>query len=234
MTDNHPFFRRIWRFNAVALAVLAVAGLLAGILSVGLVAYDTLLRTRTTAPAAQVNNSNSGSQSANAEIKTFGGAFTRIRNTEIAWSPVWQTERRRAGYISKKSTPTRNYLFHDLTTGTTNRLFKTNDQLILNHHVLPKPGRLAPSMILLEVVREDTSGDGYLTSSDDITLVAVRLDGQEHRNLATGIKTVTSDVHFSPTSTTLFVEVDEKLKALEIDPQQRRLVRTTELPPLKP
>jgi hypothetical protein len=183
--EMNRFFRYLWNFNAV---VVAVSGLLviAVLTYVVLELYDDLLRPwGTTAVVRDKPGQATG------EELSFGGVST---------AKGWHTLRiplqsRRAGpvYGSGKSAPsTRNFLFHDLNTGGSRWLFPTHDQVIADHRPLTvaKGGESEDFVLALyyEIVKDDTNGDGrlgtgHLGAGDRIVIALTLPDGQGYKEV---------------------------------------------------
>ncbi|MBI1384547.1 MAG: hypothetical protein GC150_06530 [Rhizobiales bacterium] len=174
-------FRWIWRFNALAIAGVAVIAGLLGLIALAAVGYD-FLRIRHVEAVARVDPT--GTRAPRLELNNF----TEIGRTDLFWaarSLVQHEERYASG--GKSAWSVRNYVFYDPATGATHELLADDTALVLSatHHYLPgDEAREQPVAILVRLVRRDTNGDGYLSESDVAELAIASPDGRRIVELA--------------------------------------------------
>lgn len=188
------FFRRVWQFNALAIAGVSVFGLLLGAYAL----FETtrhVFRDRTVQTLARVpatGEDRDGAGTVPAEAISFG-RFSKLRGHDIFWAPINSKQSYRLQTYSKHAYSIRNYAFYNATTGENRRLLKSNRAVIASALPLAKdaPDRSSPiTAILYEVIRNDTDSDGALTSRDKRDLVFSKPDGGGAVTAVEGIETL--------------------------------------------
>ncbi|MEZ5853381.1 MAG: hypothetical protein R3D67_01030 [Hyphomicrobiaceae bacterium] len=180
MTANR-FFRLVWRMNALAIAGLCVLGLLLG-------TYALFQVTRhETRPILASGIAPTNPQPS--ERLTIG-AFSWLEPARLLWAPVEDGANYRLGLHSKTASSIRNYVIYDVAQATARYLLSDHSALITDARLLRQRNETPASppppakAILVSLVKSDTNGDGYLTRTDDATLLMAAADGSDVRALA--------------------------------------------------
>lgn len=179
--SRNRFFRRVWQFNALAIAGVSVLGLVLGSYGV----FETVrhvLRDRSIHAAARVPVEDAGEANeaeSPREIISVGH-FSKLHGADVLWAPVTGNQRYRFNVYSKSADSVRNYAFYNPQTGESRRLLGTDRTVISSARplVAEKAGSVPEAIaIIYEIIRKDTDGDGVLTERDQRDLVISRPDG---------------------------------------------------------
>jgi hypothetical protein len=229
--EMNRFFRYLWNFNAV---VVAVSGLLviAVLTYVVYELYDDLLRPW--GPATVVRDRPS---QATGEELSFGGVAT-AKGWHSLRIPM-QSRPAGPGYGSGKAAPsTRNFLFHDLNTGGSRWLFPTHDQVIADHRPLTvAKGGVSEDFVLAlyyEIVKDDTNGDGRLGVGDRIVIALTLPDGQGYREVVGDADRVIGTQAISDDVLIVMFQTAESAYAAKLSLPSFEVLSTTELAALGP
>lgn len=198
MTDSHPFFRLVWRLNA--LAFLGVALVVGSFASYSIASeflrsrshrvVDRGLETPLPAPAER-----GGTPDVPKPVLRVG-QFTRADGA-VFQAPLFEVTGRGGNkYISSVKegggTTVRNTLFFDSESGDVRRLFSDDKGRILDEDLVtrsashwPKSRSLARVYIY---VPTDTNGDGRLDTGDRQRIVVTRPDGSQPIVLAEDVE----------------------------------------------
>ena len=194
---SRRFFHRLWRFNAVVIAAVAVMGLAYGALAGFYIARDVFgtRNVSSIAPVAPVTQDHGrqgeGQQPA---LETLG--FSRLPDAQFMWAAMTSVDRMSQSYYSKEATNTRDYVFYDMQTGAFRRLLGRDDRLIAQMTFLAPPAAETtmaiahkavavddkPVAILVSIVERDSDGDGRLSGKD---LKSVAMSGPSGLGLTT-------------------------------------------------
>ncbi|WP_284260498.1 hypothetical protein [Bradyrhizobium iriomotense] len=184
MGRSDRFFRRVWRFNALAIATVAVLLVLSGLIVVGTIAYDHMRPRRVT------NVVNVGEQDAVSNEFSLGtpGAIAGTPFVEVSLY-------RKQSYGGKWSdNNVVNLLFVNSFTNESRWLFEGAGQLILGSHWMFNRADEARTAVAVGafyvVVDGDTNGDKRLSGNDLVSLAAVAADGTNYRKLIEGIEEI--------------------------------------------
>jgi len=169
--DSHPFFRSVWRFNAVA---LCLAILTAGIATIMNFAHDFVaprVALREVAPAAS-----SGVDARPASVEL--GTFTHLKGTPFMYAYLSRrgAEARSSASSRESAAPPNNIVLYDTRDGSSRNLLTNDQQAILDAKPLPAPyddGRQrGVEALMLEVAHgeTDTTPPTFQNSRTDIIL----------------------------------------------------------------
>ncbi len=185
---SRRFFRRVWQFNAL---VIAVAAILAIVLMCFVIfeVYKSATRTRNASSIVNVDTSDMGDVEVNYRL----GRTEYFSDNEIISFRLLMVQEYDFSYGSTKTTEnTVNYLFFDINLRQNRWLLEGNDQLILQRTDLSNnpDARAEPiAAHLYTLVRNDTNGDGKLTAEDNQILAIARADGSQFTELFTDVAT---------------------------------------------
>ena len=128
---SRRFFQRLWRFNAIVIAAVALMGLGYGALAGYYITRD-MLRTRNVAsiaPAAPAAETSRQPESGPvAHLETL--SFSRLPDLDVMYAAMTSVDRMSVSYYSKEATNTRDYLFYDMKSGAFHRLIGRDDSLV--------------------------------------------------------------------------------------------------------
>jgi hypothetical protein len=232
---SNRFFRLLWRFNALAIAVCGLLGLFVGSIVAVQLARDVfrmpyqardIARTNTEAPAGGANG---------VQEKLSVSSFSRINGTHVLWAPVTVDQTYDYRYSSKEAASTRNYVLYDTATGTTRSLLDNNRQIVLEARELRRPesDMKAPlEALFFALVENDSNGDGLLTSTDKISIALCRPDGQGLTKIGKAIGRTIGEL-VSDDGRTLIVMQDDNghITATHIDLPSFKVTKTDNVRP---
>lgn len=182
---SNRFFRTLWRFNALAIAVCGLLGIFIGLFAAYHIARDVFRKPYQAQDIARVEPADTakpGDASEPGVATGFSpGHFSAVRGTTILSAPVVAKQSYDFRYSSKDVSSTRNFIFYDTATGTSRKLLADEKQLIVAHHELRPDGdntTSAPRAMLFEIIEADTTKDGILSHADATTFALSRADGQ--------------------------------------------------------
>lgn len=217
------FFRLVWRFNALALAAVAVVALLLG-------GYGLAEVLRHETRQIQAINITPAPEHAREELEI--GAFTPLAPGPVLWAPVTARVDYALGRHSKQATSVRNYLFYDTEQRTSWRLLPDNRRLVLS--VQPLRTRQAADWsaaeptpahaLAVSLGDRDTNGDGLLTRNDDIAFGMARPDGTDFKRLEIGPGQLATAHLASETEAVLIVARPDGAEAVHVALPDARIV----------
>jgi len=192
--SENSFFKYVWRFNALAIAVVAIGAILLGsYAAISIFGYET--RERRVANVVNVGQNEEVSEQFFLETPeaVAGTSFVRV--------PLHRAQAYRGGSFSSSSKHTYqivNHLFLNIATNESRWLFESANQLILQSQSLFSKLKDSPDEsrktvgLLYVVVDKDSNGDGRLSERDSISLATSAVDGTGYRKLIEGIEQVYS------------------------------------------
>jgi hypothetical protein len=233
---ENRFFRSIWRFNAMALAVALLAGL-------GLAAYGLLqifsfeLRDRETTNLVNLSEGAADNQKVREDLSL--GYPYRVAGTEYARIPLLRAQSYTLGsVISKESNNNEaNYLFQNVRDGKNRWLLPTNKQLFVSGKVLSVKaldGSSVDSALLYVVVARDSDGDKKLTGSDISALYGSAPDGSNYRLLIDDIEKISGMDQASDDLVLVIYQKKSKTILESFDVRTLAQVMKSELPTFQP
>lgn len=236
---TRKFFRRVWQFNALAIAGVSVFGLLLGSYAL----FETtrhVFRDRTVQTLARVPATN-GETAIPAEAVSFG-RFSKLRGHNIFWAPINSKQSYRLQTYSKHAYSIRNYAFYDAQTGESRRLLKSNRAVVASALPLAKdaPDRSTPiTAILYEVIHNDTDKDGALTIRDKRDLVFSKSDGGGVVTAVKGIESLLGHSLIAPdTIVAIFTQngrvIAEHFDASTFKSNERKVIEPQQSTMLRP
>lgn len=186
---KRKFFRWVWQFNALAIAGVAVLGLILG----GYGVIETarhLLRDRAAHTIARVPGADTTDDTATPKEILALGYFSKIEGHTVFWAPIEARQDYRISVYSKAAHSIRNYVFYDPSTGRTRRLLDTDKTVVMASRQLlaTKPGgQRSTAAMFFQVVGEDTDKDGAYTRRDRHDLIVAKADGSGPTTIARGV-----------------------------------------------
>lgn len=182
--DENGFFRFVWRFNGVVVALMLLAAVV--IAAVG--GYRLLSEPDRARPARTIVNAAADSRG---EPSWEFGHLLSVEGTSYVILPLETGRNRARGYSSESVGSTRNLLFIDSAGSTRRWLFPNNDYLIIDHTpLLENTGRAVNgrvSALLYTLAKSDSDGDGRLTRGDALSVALSRPDGSGYREILDGL-----------------------------------------------
>ena len=191
------FFRGLWRFNALAIA-------LASVLLIGLGAFILVNFMVSDWGGRRVRNvvavPPSGEAPATERTYRLGRAQVVPGHDVMRVSLLVAEKRRRGSSYGKASDSTVNVGFVDPRTLETRWLYPHRDHLVLSVEPVGvrgdtvRRGFAKVDAFLVHAVEADTNGDGTLSARDDSRLSVVRPDGTQETTIATGVSSLNGKV----------------------------------------
>lgn len=234
---SSPFFRNVWRFNALAIAAVSGLALIVGAYAAFQIAREIFRIPYRAQDIARVDiaGQQGGDTSAGHEVLSTGN-FSRISGTPVLWAPLTGTQSYDFRASGKEASSTRNYLFYDTGSGASRKLFPGETQIVVEAQELRRPdadtNKRAPEALLVSYIAKDTSGDGILSYGDDITVALTRPDGQGFTILGSvqgrAIGEVVSD---DGSSLVLVTDDGKQVSAAHVDLAAFKVTRTDKIAP---
>jgi prepilin-type processing-associated H-X9-DG protein len=185
--DNIKFFRILWRFNAIIIAMASIALIVASIA----ILYESKTRMYSQSSSVYFHDNE---QTDEIEEEWFFGKMTGIRkinNTFVIPLEFTQT------FSQKTTASIRNYLFVDGHTQSLTWLFPHNNFVLsnLNYVVRDEVDEYYPSSkkiiaLYFIVYKADTNKDKALKTNDDASIALVKPDGSGYTELEKNVGTI--------------------------------------------
>jgi hypothetical protein len=229
MLDAHPFFRFIWRINALALFAAAAVTVVVGGWAALQIARELLAERRVSNQAIVAQQTPDGERLEWGAVDILPGAKAARR--DLLGEQDVAIGLGSSGY--KTASSTRNILLIDLEGGPARRLFPTSDKLVLEARRLPLQANGAESAasttgFIITAVLADTDKDGRLTERDDKTLFGWPIGAEQPVELLGGIRKLHA-FGGPPDAPFFIVETEQQLSRLDIDPVSFSIARSLKL-----
>lgn len=203
MKQDNKFFTFIWRVNGLFLFLGGLTILSGGVAALGMLAYSMIKDTATDKKFVEFHNDSSGKDTNEQITKKFWtlyklGTAEKVQGQDLYFAPLLADSSSdiNSYTYSEKGYP-RNMLFFSAEDFEhASWLYPSNKYVIRNYRKIEeekKDGEKTISVtraILLEVVKEDTNGDGRLATEDKAILAAVKPDGTGYKELITDGKDI--------------------------------------------
>ncbi len=225
---TNKIFRWIWRFNAL---MFSISGLI--FVSVAAVAlYPSVKDFLLGKPIYHASDMVNIEENAKIDSEWKLGGFSQISNTNFMMSPVHSKQEFDIGYSGKEASATRNYFFLNFADKTTRWLVPTNKYLFVNDGEIKESKDNTSKVLAMryKLVKEDTNGDGRLTSTDKQTFAISEIDGSNFTELIEGIDESLGEEHPTPDSLLLFYRSNSKNFLAEIKISEKKIIQIKELP----
>jgi hypothetical protein len=215
--DNHPFFRLVWRFNALA---VCLAILTAGAVGLADLAGDFVV-SRTARPAPEPV----APSGKDARLTAFAlGNFIQLKGTPFMYAHVSPAGGARSGRSSleKSGGLTRNIVIYDARDGSARNLLTNDQQTVVD--VKPLPASSADGRphdveaLMLEVAHGDTDADPPTFQNSRIDMILFSPDGMRRLDVVRGARS--ADRVDGPGDGRVFVfarESDGVMRAYDVD-----------------
>lgn len=229
------FWRRLWRFNALVIAVAGLAVLVAATLVSATIVYEVLRRPTQSAQVVAIDPDRQADEQP-VDVKPEG--LNALGDTGLVYASLTaNAEVRRAGlrrYGSKSVVNVIDWLIYDpRSAAPPRRLIGRDVSLLIEATLLsydPPGAELATEdlAIFVRFVSEDTNGDGLLTRRDAQTYAIASNDGRDLTPLEIsgeflGLKTV------SARETLLSVWTEGRAQIAHIDLPTKKIVRRAQV-----
>lgn len=228
-----PLFQKIWRFNAV---IIALAGLLAVfllLLGSGLIAYE-IYSDLTRQQRDQVITTDNQDQKPIQESLSLG-TMDEVNGHPVLYFPLHGEQSVSRGFASYSKGDTRsirNYLFFDLKSNSSHWLLPNHDTLILEDTHYPYSyGDNPPPVraIVFEIVYNDSDHNNRLNREDKVTLALSTPEGEKLTNVIEGVDQITGQQLFDDTTLIVTYTMGEKSLLSRIDLKTFTIQSTQEL-----
>lgn len=220
-------WRWVWRFNALAIAGVAVVGGLLALFALYHVVKDLTGQ-------KYVPNLVNVDPEAQAETSLRINAFSPLGRAGLLWAPIERATVTPLRVSSKYAAATVDYLIYEPETGRARRLLELPDSMIVEARLLYAPEddrneRPARAMLVV-YVDADSNGDARLNHEDRRRLALARPDGTGLAPLAVtdrmlGVNTL------SETEAVAMIETGGAIEALHLDLAARAVARRTSVTP---
>jgi hypothetical protein len=185
--DRNPFFRFVWRFNAVMLCLAIVAF---GMVGLADIAGRFVLSPTARSPVASKTPAGAEGRSVPFEL----GTFTLLRGTPFLYAYVSNPkDGSRSGVSSRASSiPPCNIVIYDSRDGSTKNLLTNDRQAVTDVRPLPaasEDGRLRDvEALMLEVVHGDTDAEPPTFDNSRVDVILFSPDGTRRLNVVLNVR----------------------------------------------
>ena len=203
--DENSFFRYVWRFNALAIALVAIGAILLGSY-VAISIFMDKTRVRRDVDAIRVGENVEVSEQFFLESSEViaGASFVQV---PLRRGQGYRYPGGSSYYYPKGTDQIVNHLFLNIATNESRWLFASANQLILQSQPVFSKFKDTPEFsrfrdppdeprkavgFLYVVVDKDSNGDGRLSERDSVSLATSAVDGTGYRKLVDGIEQVYS------------------------------------------
>ena len=234
------FSDRLWRLNAYIIAAAGLIAIVIGILALFEIS-KSMFRTRHVAALVPVvKNGDPNQTKNNTSTGLHIGSFRPIAGTTVLRAPAVTRDSRSMRLYSKVASGIANYVFYDITSGSSHNLLPDGRRLILKDLPVRPPRtasaagmqQIAPSATLYSIVRSDTNKDGVLSPRDTTSLHIARPDGTALVQLADSIDEILGYHLVSKNELVVMLRAtsstgDETVKALHVSLDTFKILRET-------
>jgi hypothetical protein len=228
MLDRNPFFRFVWRLNALVLFGAASIALVLG-------AYALYQIVKQETQTSFVEDQARLDPEPVTQEKLSLGRLEPVPGRDLARADVRAEQ---AGYGGPASSDkiigsTRNVLLLDLETGKTRKLFDTDRNIVMAETRFPVDMRGGPTDApttgyIFTVVSADSDKDNRLSASDAKSLLGWPIDAEKPVVVANGIDEVLM-TQMRGSVISMVVRTGKRIARLDIDPVTFQLQTTTEM-----
>ncbi|MEK7991942.1 MAG: hypothetical protein VSS52_013105 [Thiotrichaceae bacterium] len=186
MIDSNPFFKFIWRINALII-------LFAGILVIGVLIYlsnhifSEIFGIRNVSNVVNIESEQDGIKQ-----KWLLGYMSKVAGTPYFMLPLELEQFYQQSYYEKGTTSIHNYLFINAISNNEQRWLMDNDQsLITKYHFLSEPNiddKTNTIAILYQIVKQDSDGDKRLDVDDGLTISLSKPDGSAYHEILQNVE----------------------------------------------
>ena len=213
INENNKFFTYVWRFNALAIAGIAI---LSGL--IGAYALISILKNETSERHV-ANIVNVGKQEKVKNDFVLGYPYA-LAGTDYIIVPLYRNQTYDLSYSSKSTGDNQvNYLFFNGRTGKNKWLAENTNQLFISNIVLSEKLKNSnenndkATAIIYEVVEKDTNGDERLSEKDGLALFSSNIDGSGYKKLIDNIDKLYSFKQISDDRLLVFYKRNKETKA---------------------
>lgn len=237
-TRTQRFFRLVWRFNAVAIAAAAMVVIGGGLLVAASLAWQVFgsLKTSQVAVATAPKTETETGAPKSAPVERPAG-FSTLGRTGLLYSEIFNVEAvPQSGIARRYRKASRNaldWLIYDPATGGSRMLIGARPNLLIEARLLSwrasADAPLEDRALFLRYVQTDSSGDGFLSASDQAVFALARPDGRDLTPLAITGELVSLTL-IGRTEAVLLTRTDDGAVATHLDLVAKRVTRSARLP----
>lgn len=186
--EELKFFRNIWRFNAMIIAI-------AGVLAVAVLLFTGYLMFNEQTRSKHKNEIVNIDPETGIEETFRLGNIDHVKGAQSVIVPLYSEQSFNLRYSGDKSTlSTRNLLFSNMHTEESNWLLPTNNYLIPRYSLINESNSYNSNedivTILYRIVKFDTNYDSRLTEKDELTISLSKPDGSSFTEVLKNIDDV--------------------------------------------
>lgn len=187
--ERSKIITRLWDFNAVVIAMVAIMALGFGTLASYHLAKDVLAKRHVT----NVISTSSQTQTDQSPPTLALDQMTAIQGTPFMWGAVRHSQIYRGRLSRKRAMSIVDYVVYDTHTGMSRRLFAPDDVLVSRVHTVRDENKILsgqiktpPVFYVFEVTKTDSNGDGLLSGKDQ-KQIAITTSGFEKTSYLPGL-----------------------------------------------
>lgn len=224
------FFRLLWRFNAIGIAVALVIAIALSLFAAFMIVKDITTRNVT----AVINVESDEKDTSTKQFYTLGDP-AGISGHNIVYMHLYFAQKYEQSYFSKNSSSNVvNYVFFDFNSKETTWLFDHNNFLILQMRELStgswdKKNKVTDAFIYA-LIKDDTNKDGRLTSSDIVTVSIYNPAEKSYAELLPSIKKLMGIAQPSQSEIALTFEDDAGVHIAVISLDTHQILYKTDIP----
>jgi hypothetical protein len=187
--NENSFFKLVWRFNALAIAVATTICILLGVFAALMIFREE------TRPRRVTNVVNIDQQDKVSEEFSLGNPGA-IAGTSFVRVPLFRGQSYNTGSLPLPKSSQQNlvnYLFLNISTNESWWLFNGVGQLVIDDRSQFNKVKDSPDQprigvgVIYTVVERDSNGDNRLTEKDAVSLATSKVDGTNYRKLIESI-----------------------------------------------
>ncbi len=228
-SEENRFFKFVWRFNALAIAIATV---LVSLIAAYAVYEQYRFRTRDRQTSEVLRPEGTA---VSQDILKLGQP-SPIRGTPWIAIPLVREQNANFSYYTKDYKGNQvNFYFADTTSGIGHWLLPNSKALIVNSLWLTVGEAADETTIgaIHEIIRQDSNGDGVISAKDKSAIAHTGVDGAGLRLLLEDVTNIIAMEQMPQQRFTIVYEQDGKSLAATYESQDARLISRTEIPSLK-
>ncbi len=228
-----PFFQKVWRFNAIIIALAGIAALIVLLLASGVILREIHRDLSRPQRDLIVTTAPSGQKPIN-ESLSLGLMYT-VKGHPTLYFPLRGEQSMRSGlgsYSSGDTRSTRNILFYDLKDDRSHWLLPSHDTLILDYSLYPTNyDNDGPpvKVILYELIYQDSDANNRLNDQDKITLALSTPQGRQLTSIIEDIDWISGKQLYDDSTLIVTYRRGEKSLLARVDLTNFTLLSTLEL-----
>ncbi len=218
------FFKNIWRFNAILIALISILILFLLVLGI----YRDRVNRVVDRGVVVVN------ENTNIKETFYLGKLNRIKGSEFVIVPLYARQRTDLGlYPDEKAISTRNILFADVNKGISKWLLPNNNNLISHYDPISNLDDKDQRVVafLYQIISADTNQDARLTEDDALSVALSLPDSSNYRKILDNIKSVVGYELLTPDRFAILYTKSDRAFICYVKLPEFQIVKEVSIPP---